>query len=44
MSGGFLPKTENKRICQTSCLKTGRGPCIKNLLVSYERALGTVFD
>ena len=39
MSGGFLPKTENKRICQTSCLKTGRGPCIKNLLVTMRELL-----
>ena len=30
MLGGRLPKTENKRICQTSGLKTGHGP-LRNL-------------
>ena len=38
-----LPETENKILCQTSCLKTGRGH-VRNLVVSFESALVTVFD
>ena len=30
MLGGRLPETENKRICQFSGLKSGRGP-LRNL-------------
>ena len=30
MLGGFLPETENKRICVISDLKSGRGP-LRNL-------------
>ena len=29
--GGRLPETENKRICQMSGLKSGRGP-LRNLI------------
>ena len=36
--GGRLPETGNKRICQISGLKSGRGP-LKNLLWSLMREL-----
>ena len=44
MLGGCLPETENKRICQISGLKSGRGPLEIWVVVAYERALETVFN
>ena len=43
MLGGRLPETENKRICQISGLKSGRGPLKIWVVVASERALETVF-
>ena len=42
MLGGRLPEAENKRICQSSGLKPGRGGL--RIVVAYERVLGTLFD
>ena len=44
MLGGPLPETENKRICQISGIKSGRGPLEIWVVVAYERALETVFN
>ena len=43
MLGGRLPETENKRICEISCLKGGRGPLRILSGGRFERALETVF-
>ena len=42
--GRRLPETENKRICQISGLKSGRGPLRNLRVVAYERALETIFN
>ena len=43
MLGGRLPETENKRICQISGLKSGRGP-LRNLSGGRLRESSSEFE